>query len=126
MSISEIDSSNKFYDKLKTDTRIHMILIFVIAMVVRLYILFNTYAPHFFAGMNGFNLFNPDSIKNSKFEPNIAITSFQLFYKKVELGKKYKVNRETVKRDLRKLRELKLITRIGSDKSGYWEIIKND
>ena len=42
-----------------------------------------------FAGMKGFNLFNPDSIKNRQFVPNIAITSFQLFYNEVEIGKKY-------------------------------------
>jgi len=45
-----------------------------------------------FGGVNGFNLFHPDSIKASSFKPNIAITEFQLFYKKVEIDVKYENN----------------------------------
>ena len=42
-----------------------------------------------FGGVNGLNLFHPDSIKPSTFKPNVVITEFQLFYKKVEIGVKY-------------------------------------
>ncbi len=42
----------------------------------------------------------------------------------IELATKHQVNRETIKRDLKKLKELKLIKRIGPDKSGYWEVVK--
>jgi ATP-dependent DNA helicase RecG len=43
-----------------------------------------------------------------------------------ELQKNIKVGRETIKRDLKKLKKLNIITRIGSDKTGYWQIIKNE
>ena len=36
-----------------------------------------------------------------------------------ELSKLCEVGRETIKRDIKKLKELKVIGRIGSDKSGY-------
>lgn len=39
-----------------------------------------------------------------------------------ELADKYNVNRETIKRDLKQLQELKIIKRTGSRKTGYWEI----
>lgn len=45
-----------------------------------------------FGGNNGFNLFHPDSIKQSAFKPNLVITEFQLFYKIVEIGVKYENN----------------------------------
>ncbi len=32
---------------------------------------------------------------------------------------------ETIKRDIRKLRQLNLIKRIGSDKTGFWQIIEH-
>lgn len=41
----------------------------------------------------------------------------------VELSKEKKVGRETIKRDLKRLKELKLIKRVGGDKTGFWEII---
>ena len=40
-----------------------------------------------------------------------------------ELAASCKAARETVKRDLKKLKELNFIQRIGSDKAGYWELI---
>ena len=42
-----------------------------------------------FGGVNGFNIFHPDSILLSDFAPVIAINSFKLFNKKVVLNKKY-------------------------------------
>ncbi len=32
------------------------------------------------------------------------------------------VNRETIKRDMKKLRDFGLIRRVGSDKTGYWVV----
>jgi len=39
------------------------------------------------------------------------------------MSKKLKYGRETIKRDLKKLKELKIIKRVGSDKTGYWEVL---
>ncbi len=41
----------------------------------------------FFGGVNGFNAFHPDSIKDNPYLPSIVITSFQLFNKTVPIGK---------------------------------------
>ncbi len=41
-----------------------------------------------------------------------------------ELAEKSGKTRETVKVNLRKLEELGLISRVGADKNGYWEIIE--
>jgi predicted HTH transcriptional regulator len=35
-----------------------------------------------------------------------------------------KVSRETLKRDLKLLKQKDIIKRIGPDKGGYWEVIK--
>ena len=48
--------------------------------------------------------------------------------KKITLDKiaeQCNVNRETIKRDLKKLRKINIIDRIGSDKSGYWEVVSD-
>ena len=42
------------------------------------------------------------------------------------LSEKLNVNRKTIQRDVRYLLEKKLIQWVGSDKSGHWEIIKED
>jgi len=34
-----------------------------------------------------------------------------------------KVNEKTIRRNLKKLTELKFVKRIGSDKTGYWKVI---
>ena len=41
-----------------------------------------------------------------------------------ELAEKSGKTRETVRVNLRKLEELGLISRVGADKNGYWEIIE--
>jgi hypothetical protein len=41
-----------------------------------------------------------------------------------QLAKKLKVTSKTVKRDIVRLKEMKLIDRIGSDKTGHWVILK--
>ena len=41
-----------------------------------------------------------------------------------QLAQKFNVNEKTIRRDLKTLTELELIERIGSDKTGYGEIIK--
>jgi ATP-dependent DNA helicase RecG len=43
-----------------------------------------------------------------------------------ELSKICKVGRETIKRDLNKLKQMNLIQRIGSDKGGYWQIVQDN
>jgi len=42
-----------------------------------------------FGGINGFNIFNPDSINVSNYESNVNITNLKLFYNDVEIKKKY-------------------------------------
>ncbi len=43
-----------------------------------------------------------------------------------ELAKKLSVSRRTILRDLEKLKNENTIKRIGPEKGGHWEIIKND
>ena len=50
----------------------------------------------FFGGINGFNVFHPDSIKDNMHRPNVVLTSFQLFNKEVSLGDVF--NRDTILR----------------------------
>ena len=40
----------------------------------------------------------------------------------IELAQKCQVRRETIKRDLKKLKEKGLIQRVGPDKTGYWKL----
>jgi ligand-binding sensor domain-containing protein/serine phosphatase RsbU (regulator of sigma subunit) len=40
----------------------------------------------YFGGVNGFNRFHPDSVKNNPFLPPVVITSFEIFNKPVEVG----------------------------------------
>jgi ligand-binding sensor domain-containing protein len=39
-----------------------------------------------FGGINGFNLFNPDNIRDNNFKPPVYITDFRLFNKPVRIG----------------------------------------
>lgn len=41
----------------------------------------------------------------------------------MELASNVIAGRETIKRDLKKLKDLKIIERIGSDKTGYWNVL---
>ncbi|MCD6116457.1 response regulator [bacterium] len=43
----------------------------------------------FFGGIDGFNMFYPDSIKINSYAPQIMITDFQLYNKSVGVGKQY-------------------------------------
>ncbi len=43
----------------------------------------------FFGGINGFNVFHPDSIKDNPYEPQIAITDFKLFGESVPIGENF-------------------------------------
>ena len=42
-----------------------------------------------------------------------------------DLSNTCKVGRETIKRDLNKLKDLNFIKRVGSDKAGYWELVNS-
>ncbi|MDR1154389.1 MAG: winged helix-turn-helix transcriptional regulator, partial [Bacteroidales bacterium] len=41
-----------------------------------------------------------------------------------EIAKKIKVNESTIYRNIEKMKKLKILSRVGSDKSGQW-VIKN-
>ena len=45
------------------------------------------------------------------------------FITREQLATECNISIETIKRDFRKVRQLKLIERIGSDKTGYWKIL---
>ena len=47
------------------------------------------------------------------------------FISRTELSKLVNKSEVTIKRDIDKLRELKKIKRVGPDKGGYWEILKD-
>ena len=60
---------------------------------------FNEYAAYcarsgdiFFGGPNGFNLFDPEQIKNSDFDPQLVLTDLQLFNKSVNVGEYFNHN----------------------------------
>ena len=42
----------------------------------------------YFGGVNGFNVFDPDSIKDNTFIPTVVITDFRLFNKSIDIDKK--------------------------------------
>jgi ligand-binding sensor domain-containing protein/signal transduction histidine kinase len=46
----------------------------------------------FFGGYNGFNSFFPDSVKDNNYVPPVIITDFQIFNKKVLIGKNSPLN----------------------------------
>ncbi|MCK4664269.1 MAG: SpoIIE family protein phosphatase [Bacteroidales bacterium] len=41
----------------------------------------------YFGGINGYNMFYPDSIKDNPFIPEVVITDFEIFHKPVTIGK---------------------------------------
>ncbi len=47
------------------------------------------------------------------------------FITKELIAEKCKISLETIKREIRKLKKRNLIKRLGSDKTGYWEIVDN-
>jgi len=47
----------------------------------------------FFGGINGFNVFHPDSIRDNPYEPKMAIMDFKLFDESVPIGKQYPLKR---------------------------------
>ncbi|MBE9469462.1 MAG: response regulator [Bacteroidetes bacterium] len=48
-----------------------------------------------FGGINGINIFNPDSIKYNKHLPNVIITDFLIFNKPVKIGQNSPLNKKT-------------------------------
>lgn len=47
----------------------------------------NKFGEMFFGGINGFNIFHPDSIRDNPYEPQIAITDFKLFGQSVPIAR---------------------------------------
>ena len=61
----------------------------------------------FFGGINGFNVFHPDSIKDNMHPPAVVFTNFQLFNKDVSLGDVF--NGDTIlKQAITETEEIKL------------------
>jgi signal transduction histidine kinase/ligand-binding sensor domain-containing protein len=57
----------------------------------------------FFGGVNGFNSFYPDSIKDNDFVPPVYITNFQVFNKTMQIGAN-----SPLKQSLNEVKEIKL------------------
>jgi PAS domain S-box-containing protein len=60
----------------------------------------------YFGGINGFNVFNPDSIKNSNYSPRIVISDMSLFNSPVAIDKT--VHGFTIASSIYETREIKL------------------
>ncbi|MBN2635115.1 MAG: hypothetical protein JXR61_02510 [Prolixibacteraceae bacterium] len=58
----------------------------------------------YFGGVNGFNIFHPDSIKDNPYIPNIVFTEFLLFNKPVQIAEK----NSPLKNDISLTHEIKL------------------
>lgn len=71
-------------------------------------------------------------IQNDTVKPEIDTvndTVFSLIKQKKEItaseiGKRLDMSLSTVKRKIKELKEQKMIERVGSDKTGYWKVIK--
>lgn len=61
----------------------------------------------FFGGINGFNAFYPDSIKDNPYIPSIVITDFQLFNKSVLVGEE-KNGQTTLKKSITETEAIEL------------------
>jgi PAS domain S-box-containing protein len=61
----------------------------------------------YFGGLNGFNIFSPDSIKNNPYIPPIVITNIQIFNKSVLIGKEID-GRIILKNSVTETKEIKL------------------
>ena len=61
-----------------------------------------------FGGVNGFNLFHPDSIKDNYFVPPVVFSDFQLFNESVPVGFYEKMGRTVLSNSIAETSELKL------------------
>jgi ligand-binding sensor domain-containing protein/signal transduction histidine kinase len=62
----------------------------------------------YFGGINGFNGFFPDSIKENKYEPSLVFTDFQLFNKQVQISETGDDNKAPLKQSITETKELVL------------------
>ena len=62
----------------------------------------------YFGGINGFNVFHPDSIKDNPYIPQIVITDFQLFSKSVPVGLDTVLNRTILNKSITETEEIEL------------------
>ena len=66
-----------------------------------------------------------DTVKLSNIEKRIFETIIKNpDFTRIQIGESLNIGLSTVSRTIKKLKELGYIKRIGSDKTGYWEIIK--
>ncbi len=63
---------------------------------------------------------------NDRHRMIIALIKGNKYITRKQLSEECKVSVETIKRDIRKLRQLDFIKRIGPDKGGYWEVINKN
>jgi signal transduction histidine kinase/ligand-binding sensor domain-containing protein/DNA-binding response OmpR family regulator len=67
----------------------------------------NNQGAMFFGGISGFNVFNPQSIVENPYIPPVVITDFQLFSKKVPIGK-MKDGRTVLTKSITKTEQIEL------------------
>jgi signal transduction histidine kinase/ligand-binding sensor domain-containing protein/DNA-binding response OmpR family regulator len=78
---------------------------------------FNEWKPHccfksrsgalYFGGVNGFNAFFPDSIRENPFDPPLLITGFEIFNKEVPIADDNKDN-SPLKKDITETRDIRI------------------
>jgi ATP-dependent DNA helicase RecG len=61
---------------------------------------------------------------NNREQITIQMIRNNKYVTREEIAEKCKVSLETIKRDISKMQKNKIIKRIGSRKTGYWQIIK--
>jgi len=62
----------------------------------------------FFGGINGFNIFHPDSIKNNSHIPPIVITDFQVFNESITSGMADSSNLSPLQKSITETKEIEL------------------
>lgn len=62
----------------------------------------------YFGGTNGFNVFNPDDLKDSDYKPNLILTNLLLFNQKVSVGFDKRLNRTVLTNSIDDIEKLDL------------------
>jgi len=91
----------------------------------------------YFGGINGFNEFNPDSIKETKYDPPLVLTDFRIFNKAVPIATNEK-DPSPLKKNITETREITLshdsavisfefasLNYIGAEKKKYAYMLEN-
>jgi ATP-dependent DNA helicase RecG len=67
-----------------------------------------------------------DNVTDDRLRKIIGLISKNNTISTIELSKFFNVSKRTILRDIDKLKKQNIIRRIGNEKTGYWQIIKNE